>query len=49
MAIDGGSIAGNARREIEEKSGPPVITEKNAFDFTQIVDSIVEDTMKNNK
>jgi len=49
VAIDGGSIAGNARREIEEKSGQPVITEKNAFDFTQIVDSIVEDTMKNNK
>ena len=49
VAIDGGSIAGNARREIEEKSGQSVITEKNAFDFTQIVDSIVEDTMKNNK
>ena len=44
VAVEGGSIAGNARREIEEKSGEPVITEKNAFDFTQIVDSIIEDT-----
>ena len=44
VAVEGGSIAGNARREIEEKSGEPVITEKNAFDFTQIVDSVIEDT-----
>ena len=49
VAMDGGSVAGNARREIEAKSGQPVITEKNAFDFTQIVDSIIEDTTKNDK
>ena len=42
VAFQGGNIAGNARRELEEKSGNPVITEKNAFDFTNLVDSIVE-------
>ena len=42
VAFQGGSIAGNARREIEEKSGTPVITEKNAFDFTNILDSVIE-------
>jgi BRO family, N-terminal domain. len=49
VAVEGGSIAGNARREIEEKSGEPVITEKNAFDFTQIVDSVIEDTTNSNE
>lgn len=32
-AKQGGKIAGNARREIEEQTGRPVITNKNALDF----------------
>ena len=42
VAFQGGNIAGNARRELEEKSGNPVITKNNAFDFTNIVDSVIE-------
>ena len=37
VAKDGGSIAGNARREIEERTGKPVITSKNAIDFSRLI------------
>jgi hypothetical protein len=30
IAIQGGTIAGNTRKEIEEKIGKPVVTAKNA-------------------
>lgn len=36
VAIDGGTIAGNARRQIEVKSGRRVITKKNARDLKLI-------------
>ena len=42
VAFQGGSIAGDARHKIEEKSGMPVITEKNAFDFTNLVGTVIE-------
>ena len=42
VAFQGGSIAGDARQKIEEKSGKPVLTAKNAFDFTNLVGSIIE-------
>jgi hypothetical protein len=34
VAIEGGNVAGDARRNIEKLSGRPVITEKSAVDFT---------------
>jgi prophage antirepressor-like protein len=40
VARDGGSVAGNARRDIEARSGRSVITEKNAIDFTQLIENI---------
>ena len=43
VAMDGGSVAGNARREIESRSGKPVITPKNALDFTALLDAVLED------
>ena len=49
---DGGSIAGNARREIEERTGKPVITSKNAIDFSRLISDIIksaEENEKNNK
>ena len=53
VAKDGGSIAGNARREIEMKTGKPVITSKNAIDFSRLISDIiksaVEEDEKNNE
>ena len=43
MAQKGGSIAGNTRKEIEDTTGKPVITAKNARDFRQLITDIVED------
>ena len=39
----GGKVAGIARQALEAETGKPVITEKNAFDFQQLVTDIVED------
>ena len=36
-------MAGIARQALEAETGKPVITEKNAFDFKQLVTDIVED------
>ena len=43
MAKDGGSIAGNARKEIEKETGQPVITSKNAIDFAKLIDDVSND------
>ena len=43
IAKQGGSVAGNARKEIEEKSGRPVITSKNAAELNQVVVDLIED------
>lgn len=40
IARRGGSIAGNARREIEKETGRPVITQKNALDFSRLIEGI---------
>lgn len=37
IARRGGSIAGNARKEIERETGRPVITNKNALDFSRLI------------
>jgi len=52
VAKDGGSIAGNARRAIEMKTGKPVITSKNAIDFSRLISDIIksaEEDEKNNE
>ena len=38
----GGSIAGNARKEIESETGKPVITSKNAIDFGKLLDDVTK-------
>jgi len=43
VAIEGGNVAGNARRDIESRSGKPVITPKNALDFTSLLAAVLED------
>jgi len=46
VAKKGGSIAGNTRKEIEETTGRPVITEKNALDFTKLMGAVLEEDDK---
>ena len=43
VAKDGGSIAGNARKEIEKETSQPVITSKNAIDFAKLIDDVSND------
>ncbi|MEG2118475.1 MAG: Bro-N domain-containing protein [Clostridia bacterium] len=42
VAKQGGEVAGDARKQIEKKTGKPVITEKNAIDFTNLIESIID-------
>ena len=46
VAKEGGSIAGDARKSIEEKTGQSVITSKNALDFTKIIGEITSKVEK---
>jgi len=43
VARAGGTIAGNARKEIENQTGKPVITSKNAADFSKLISDVVID------
>ncbi len=48
----GGSIAGLARKEIEKETGKPVISPKNAIDFSRLIDGVIKelpDKDKNSK
>jgi hypothetical protein len=47
VAKTGGSIAGNARKEIEATTGKPVITQKNALDFANLISNLIEDSSDN--
>ena len=49
IAKQGGDVAGNARKEIEEKSGRPVITSKNATELNQIVTDLIEGITEDEK
>lgn len=42
VAREGGEVAGNARRDIEERTGRPVITSKNAADFSNLISDMIE-------
>lgn len=42
VAKDGGSIAGDARKSIEARTGKPVITSKNAIDLGQLISDVVK-------
>ena len=42
MARRGGRIAGNARRELEQETGRPVVTSENAQTLQQLVTGVVE-------
>lgn len=42
VAQDGGSIAGDARKSIEVRTGKPVITSKNAIDLGRLISDVVK-------
>ena len=43
VAKEGGSVAGNARKEIEQKTGKTVITSKNAVDLSRLIEDVVKE------
>lgn len=48
VAKEGGGIAGNARKEIEERTGKPVISHKNAVDMSKLIEDVVKDPIIEN-
>ena len=42
IAKRGGTVAGNARKEIEQETGKPVITSKNAAELNKVVTDLIE-------
>jgi len=42
VARSGGEVAGSARLDIEKRTGKPVITEKNAVDFSRLLGDVIE-------
>ncbi|MFH6719895.1 BRO-N domain-containing protein [Streptococcus suis] len=45
VAKEGGSVAGNARKEIEQKTRKPVITSKNAVDLSRLIEDVVKEPL----
>ncbi|MDO5097040.1 MAG: Bro-N domain-containing protein [Peptostreptococcaceae bacterium] len=43
VAKEGGSIAGDARKAIEKRTGKPVITSKNAVDLSKLIEDVVKE------
>lgn len=43
VAKEGGSVAGNARKEIEQRSGRSVVTPKNAATMSKLIGNIVKE------
>ena len=43
VAHRGGTVAGNARKQIEAETGRPVITSMNALDFAQVIAGVLQD------
>lgn len=48
VAKEGGSIAGKARKEIEERTGKPVISPKNSVDMSKLIEEVVKDPIIEN-
>lgn len=43
VAQEGGSIAGDARKSIEKRTGKPVISPKNAIDFAKLIEDVTKE------
>jgi len=46
VAISGGEAAGEARAAVEKRTGKPVITSKNAMDFSRVISNVIEESNK---
>jgi len=42
VAREGGEIAGNARRDIEKRTGKPVISSKKTVDFARVLTGVID-------
>ena len=49
VAKEGGTVAGNARKDIEARTGKSVITQKNALDFSKLIEDVADKTEDNSK
>lgn len=49
VAKEGGTVAGNARKDIEDRTKKPVITSKNAVDFSKLIEDVSKKTDNNSK
>lgn len=49
VAKEGGEVAGNARKDIEDRTGKPVITSKNAVDFSNLISDVIENDFDKNE
>jgi hypothetical protein len=47
VAKSGGDVAGNARKDIENRTGKPVITSKSEMDFRHLISNMIEDPGEN--
>lgn len=47
IAKRGGTVAGNARKEIEQETGKPVITSQNATELNKVVTDLIEGVAEN--
>ena len=43
IAKEGGTVAGNARKDIEQRTGKPVISSQNATEMSDLVTDLIED------
>lgn len=43
IATRGGNVAGHARKNIEAETGKPVVTQKSAVDFAQLISDVIEE------
>ena len=44
VAKSGGEVAGSARKDIEKRTGKPVITSKNKIDFSNLISDVIENS-----
>lgn len=49
VAKQGGEVAGNTRKDIEERTGNSVITSKNAVDFSNLISDVIENDYDKNE
>ena len=49
VARRGGSVAGIAREAAEAQTGKPVVTQKNAIDFANLISNVIEDSESENE